>query len=266
MKTKYTRKKKDASGSASKPFFASVGKIQSKENPHSRGVRVSSPGEKSEKQADEVADSVMRSSTQRKLIQRQAEKEEEPATKIQRQAEKEEEPATKIQRQAEKEEESATKMQRQTEKEEEPVTKIQRQAEEEEEPATKIQRQAEKEHTYAKASADKDKQTNENRKFKSDASATRLENMIKETKGLGTALPDDIRSEMEMKFKADFSQVRIHTGPRAEMMTNMLHAQAFTHGYDIYFNTGQYQPRSSSGKHLLAHELTHVVQQKGNGK
>ena len=77
------------------------------------------------------------------------------------------------------------------------------------------------------------------------------------------ALPDDIRTEMEGKFNADFSKVRVHTGDKAVVMTNMLKAQAFTHGFDIYFNAGKYQPNTSLGKHLLAHELTHVVQQKG---
>jgi hypothetical protein len=77
------------------------------------------------------------------------------------------------------------------------------------------------------------------------------------------ALPNDILKAMEGEFKTDFSKVRIHIGEKAIQMTNMIQAHAFTHGYDIYFNAGRYQPYTSSGKRLLAHELTHVVQQKG---
>jgi hypothetical protein len=62
---------------------------------------------------------------------------------------------------------------------------------------------------------------------------------------------------------ADFSGVKVHTGQNAVEMNRSLNARAFTHGNDIYFNKGEYNPESSEGKRLLAHELTHVVQQKG---
>ena len=65
---------------------------------------------------------------------------------------------------------------------------------------------------------------------------------------------------MEPRLGADFSAVRIHEAPQE---TGAIRAQAFTHGQDIYFNAGKYSPGSSSGKELLAHELTHVVQQSG---
>ena len=71
------------------------------------------------------------------------------------------------------------------------------------------------------------------------------------------------QSEMEQKFHADFKQVRIHSDSEAASMCDSIHAQAFAHGYDIYFNSGKYNPASSGGKELLAHELAHVVQQKG---
>ncbi len=66
---------------------------------------------------------------------------------------------------------------------------------------------------------------------------------------------------MESGFGADFSQVRVHTDDRAVSLSQDLSAQAFTHGSDIYFNQGKYDPGSSAGSHLLAHELTHTVQQ-----
>jgi hypothetical protein len=66
---------------------------------------------------------------------------------------------------------------------------------------------------------------------------------------------------MESRFDADFSGVRLHTDSTAVQMSGQLNAQAFTHGRDIYFNEGKYSPGTSEGNHLLAHELTHTVQQ-----
>ena len=62
-------------------------------------------------------------------------------------------------------------------------------------------------------------------------------------------------------FGKDFSNVRIHTDQAAVDMNRQLKSQAFTHGKDIYFNQGRFNPESKTGKQLLAHELTHVVQQ-----
>ncbi|MCB0594940.1 MAG: DUF4157 domain-containing protein [Phaeodactylibacter sp.] len=76
-------------------------------------------------------------------------------------------------------------------------------------------------------------------------------------------MPKDVRGRLEADFGADFSSVRIHTGKDAVQMAELLRAQAFTHGCDIYFNEGKYAPFSKTGLELLAHELAHVVQQKG---
>lgn len=84
------------------------------------------------------------------------------------------------------------------------------------------------------------------------------------TKGFGNALNSPLQNEMSSKIGADFSNVKIHTDSKAIQMNRDLGAKAFTHGSDIYFNQGQYNPLNMDGKHLLAHELTHVVQQ-GNG-
>ncbi len=81
--------------------------------------------------------------------------------------------------------------------------------------------------------------------------------------GGGQPLPSALRSRMESAFGADFSGVRLHTGYSAESMNNDLNANAFTFGNDIFFNRGQYQPHSTVGQHLIAHELTHVLQQSG---
>lgn len=81
------------------------------------------------------------------------------------------------------------------------------------------------------------------------------------TKGLGRPLPDEVRSFMEPRFGVDFSHVRIHTDNNAAQMARDLNATAFTHAGGVYFNSGRYNPDSQSGKRLLAHELTHVIQQ-----
>ena len=71
---------------------------------------------------------------------------------------------------------------------------------------------------------------------------------------------------MSNAFGSDFSNVRMHTNSKAQQMNQGMNARAFTHGSDIYFNRGQYQPGSSAGKKLLGHELTHVVQQRSVAK
>jgi hypothetical protein len=81
------------------------------------------------------------------------------------------------------------------------------------------------------------------------------------SKGGGSSLPQGTRSFMENAFSTDFSGVKIHTGNQASEMNKGINARAFTYGNDIYFKEGQYNPVSSEGKHLLAHELTHTVQQ-----
>ena len=81
------------------------------------------------------------------------------------------------------------------------------------------------------------------------------------SRGLGSSLDENTRSEMESAFGADFGDVRVHTGSNAAQLSQDLGAKAFTHGSNIYFNEGQYNPNSSEGKHLLAHELTHTIQQ-----
>jgi hypothetical protein len=84
------------------------------------------------------------------------------------------------------------------------------------------------------------------------------------SKGGGSSLPHASRSFMENAFSADFSGVRVHTDGQASEMSKGINAKAFTTGNDIYFKSGEYTPNSEGGKKLLAHELTHVVQQNSN--
>jgi hypothetical protein len=91
-----------------------------------------------------------------------------------------------------------------------------------------------------------------------------VERTIESTRGGGHALDSSARGTMGSAFNADFSAVRVHTNSQADSLNQSLNARAFTTGQDIYFKQGQYNPGSSSGKELLAHELTHVVQQNGD--
>jgi outer membrane protein OmpA-like peptidoglycan-associated protein len=90
-----------------------------------------------------------------------------------------------------------------------------------------------------------------------------MEQKIQETQGSGSQIPSAVRESLEEKLGADFSSVRVHTDAKANRLSNALGANAFTTGNDIYFNQGRYDPESKSGQGLLAHELTHVVQQGG---
>ena len=77
----------------------------------------------------------------------------------------------------------------------------------------------------------------------------------------GQALDTRTRTHMESRFGHDFSRVRIHTDARAAESAGMLEARAYTAGNSVVFGGGQYAPGKNSGLGLLAHELTHVVQQ-----
>jgi len=78
----------------------------------------------------------------------------------------------------------------------------------------------------------------------------------------GQPLDTGTRSFMEPRFGHDFSQVRVHTDARAAESARAVNALAYTVGKDVVFGKGHYMPGTSEGKRLLAHELTHVVQQK----
>ncbi|MGS2764504.1 eCIS core domain-containing protein [Sinomicrobium sp. M5D2P9] len=88
-----------------------------------------------------------------------------------------------------------------------------------------------------------------------------LKSDLNHSKGGGSPLSNSIKNEMESGFGADFSEVSIHNDSKAVQMNKELGSQAFTNGNDIYFNEGKYNPDTHTGKHLLAHELTHTVQQ-----
>ncbi|GAB2577933.1 eCIS core domain-containing protein [Spirosoma areae] len=187
-------------------------------------LTVNQPGDAHEQEADKMAEQV---------VQRKTEPDEE---KVQRKAEPDEE---KVQKKEEKEDEKP--VQRKTEPDEEKVQK-----KEEKEDEKPIQKKA-----VPSASG--------------PASAVPVSaRQLRGTKGQGSVLPTATLTEMSQAFGHDFTNVRIHTTSQAEQLSHELRAQAFTHGSDIYFNAGKYNPETTDGKRLLAHELTHVVQQDGS--
>ena len=77
----------------------------------------------------------------------------------------------------------------------------------------------------------------------------------------GKPVPEEVRRDMEPRFGYDFGNVRLHTDREGGQMARALNARAFTMGRDVVFAEGQYAPETTTGRKLLAHELSHVVQQ-----
>lgn len=80
----------------------------------------------------------------------------------------------------------------------------------------------------------------------------------------GEPLPGSVRDFFEPRFGQDFSQVRVHADSQAEEAARAVQARAYTLGSHVVFGSGQYAPFTADGQRLLAHELTHVVQQGGS--
>ena len=90
-----------------------------------------------------------------------------------------------------------------------------------------------------------------------------LEAKIHRARGGGQALTPHLQLQMGQAIGADFSGVRVHTDTQSDQLNRSIQAKAFTTGQDIFFRQGAYQPGNRGGQELIAHELTHVVQQNG---
>lgn len=88
-----------------------------------------------------------------------------------------------------------------------------------------------------------------------------FESLLSAKRGGGQPLPTSLRSDFESKFQSDFSGVRVHADSQSAKLNESIQARAFTTGQDIFFGDGEYQPHTTSGQKVLAHELTHVGQQ-----
>jgi len=150
-------------------------------------------------------------------------------------------PLVQVQRQEEPEEEEETLQAKPLAEEITPL--VQRQAEPEEEEEEMLQTKS-REDTTSEVTND-------------------LESQINAIRGGGRLLAESERAYFEPRFGHDFSQVRMHTDTQAAESAWAVNARAFTVGQDVVFGAGQYAPESSTGQRLMAHELTHVVQQNG---
>ncbi len=90
-----------------------------------------------------------------------------------------------------------------------------------------------------------------------------LESAINQARGSGQHLDVGLQRSMGQVMGADFSGVRVHTDSQSDQLNQSIHAKAFTTGQDLFFKSGEYNPSSRSSQELIAHELTHVVQQNG---
>lgn len=234
-----TRSRRKDPTDRQKPFFDknSSGPLFFGANAVQRKLSVSKSNDASEKEAESAAQKVTR-------VQKADKKEEDKP--VQKADKKEEE---KPVQKAEKKEEEKPVQKAEKKEEEKPVQKAEKK--EEEKP---VQKKEDPRIQKAAISATMEEPDSTNLSF---------EERLMKRKGMGFTLPDDVRRDMESKFRTSFQQVRIHTDKEAADMCDAIHALAFAHGYDIYFNSGMYNPQAETGRELLAHELAHIVQQNG---
>jgi len=91
-----------------------------------------------------------------------------------------------------------------------------------------------------------------------------VESAIATARGHGRELDGPVRERVGEALADPLTDVRVHADERADTLARSVSARAFTTGADIFFARGEYRPRTASGDALLAHELTHVVQQRGS--
>jgi Domain of unknown function (DUF4157) len=186
----------------------------------------------------------------------EANKEEEQAVQKKDEATKEEEQAVQKKDETNKEEEQAVQKKEEPVKEEEQAVQKKDEANKEEEQAVQKKDEPQKEEEDKTAAAVQKKPMNT-----PGTVAPAVSSYLEQSAGKGNQLPAKTLKEMNAGFGVDFSKVRIHNDQEANAANQKLQAQAFTHGNDVYFNQGKFDPETAAGKFLLAHELTHVVQQ-----
>ena len=192
-------------------------------------LNIGEPNDKYEKEADDTASKVVQqinAPTQDRSVQRQEAMEED---------ELQMKPISSIQREESMEEEDELQMK--------PISSIQREAmEEEDELQMKSLVQRRENLGGGEASSD-------------------LESSIQSARGSGHPLDAGLQEKMGQAMGADFSGVKVHTDSQSDQLNQSIQAKAFTTGQDVFFRQGAYEPSSRDGQELIAHELTHVVQQ-----
>lgn len=206
-------------------------------------LQVGQPGDEYEQEADQVADKVMR--MPEPDVQRQPKDEEEK--NLRRQPREDEE----LQR-APLPEDEDQKLRRQSMEEDEKLQRVSKKGDEEE----KLNRKPVK---------DEDEKSLQTKPASSHAPQVTpaVQAHIDGMRGGGNPLPASARAFYEPRFGYDFGDVRLHSDQRAAESARAVNARAFTVGHDIAFGAGEYSPGTFTGRRLLAHELTHVVQQTG---
>ncbi|MFX0065857.1 MAG: DUF4157 domain-containing protein [Candidatus Hermodarchaeota archaeon] len=232
-------------------------------------LKIGQPGDVYEREADRIAEQVMRMPEPR--MQRQNEEEEEKKEAEMIQPERIAGQMTpSIQRQVDEEDEEEESIQPKHVSEQ-AISLIQRQVEEEEEEEEQpLQTKLVSTEPALLQKQEEEQEDREEELFQTKAfSVQRLEvrpdlsSRIKSLKEGGQPLPKSVRVFFERRFGYDFSRVRMRTDIQAADTTKAVKAKAFTIGSNVAFGVGQYSPKTLRGRRLLAHELTHVVQQGG---
>ncbi|MCB0429416.1 MAG: DUF4157 domain-containing protein [Flavobacteriales bacterium] len=228
-------------------------------------LEIGQPGDRYEREADAVADNVVRGGALSISSGTP------PAPPVQRKGEEEEPMQMKVQRKGEEEEEMLQAKCAACAEEESMQMQVQRKGEEEEESMQmQVQRKGADEEEMlqpkcAACAAEEQMQPAIMRAENGTAhTSPAVTSQIASTRGKGQALPTGVQQQFGGKMGADFSGVNIHTDSTAVQLSKSLGAHAFTVGNDIYFNSGKYDTASRGGQHLLAHELTHTIQQGGS--
>jgi hypothetical protein len=245
---------------ASGPFFsAGKGAVQKKKKGGAffqPKLTVGKPGDVYEKEADSVADKVV----QRLATSKEDEKLGTHDARMEKDKEEPMKPVQTKQASGEKKEKEKSAVHKKDEKEKE-KSGVHKKEDKEKDKGVHKKDEKEKEKTGVHKKEDKDKDKKNVQKKEEPTAAPTLSAELEKQAGKGSPLPVNLLAEMNKSFGRDFSGVRIHYDAEAARLCSELNAQAFTHGWDIYFNEGKYNPDSDEGKHLLAHELTHVAQQ-----
>ena len=232
--------------------------IQQKEQEYIQRITLATPAEDEKLGTAEARMEKDKYIQEKPQLQTMGEEKEEASPEVQEMSDQEEE-TPEVQNQQE-EEESVNKME-----EEEAAPKLQSKDEEKETGGVQMMEE-EKPEVQSQAEEQEEGKLQTKKKRSSNLAPKNVAKGIKKTKGKGKPLSPKSKEEMEASFGTDFSEVVIHTDEEAEDMSQRLGAQAFTHGKDIYFNKDKYHPETESGTRLLAHELAHVIQQKGKKK
>jgi outer membrane protein OmpA-like peptidoglycan-associated protein len=205
-------------------------------------------------------------------------KKEDPAKEKDKMLHKKEDPAKEKEKMVQKKEDPIKEKEKAVQKKEDTVKEKEKMVNKKEDPMKEKDKAVQKKDAAPEKKKEKGVQKMESPKKEEDKTASsiqrkpegsapsatpKLSSQIENSAGRGNPLPEKTLLEMNRSFGNDFSNVRVHQDEHSASMNRELEAHAFTHGSDIYFNEGRYNPENAEGKFLLAHELTHVLQQQG---